>query len=85
MLMEMNVIRRDLGEITLAAGMIDDTSVDPAVGRCRPGEQREVSFSAAGMAILYVVVILVVAFTIGRRFVRWSQPTKLPLRHKIRD
>ncbi len=71
-LMEMNVIRRDLGQITLAAGMIDDTSgwilLSVVAGLASSGK---VSFSTAGVAILYVIVILVVAFTIGRRFVRW--------------
>ncbi len=72
-LMEMHVIRRDLGQITLAAGMIDDTAgwilLSVVAGLASSGK---VSFGSAGMAILSVLVIFVLAFTLGRRFVRWA-------------
>ncbi|MDQ3932460.1 MAG: cation:proton antiporter [Actinomycetota bacterium] len=72
-LMEMNVIRRDLGQITLAAGMIDDTAgwilLSVVAGLASSGT---VSFGSAGMAILSVLIIFVLAFTLGRRFVRWA-------------
>ncbi|MFN2556107.1 MAG: cation:proton antiporter [Nitriliruptorales bacterium] len=72
-LMEMNVIRRDLGQITLAAGMIDDTAgwilLSVVAGLASSGT---VSFGSAGMAILSVLVIFVLAFTVGRKFVQWA-------------
>lgn len=72
-LMEMKVIRRDLGQITLAAGMIDDTAgwilLSVVAGLASSGT---VSFSSAGTAILSVIVIFVLAFTLGRKFVRWT-------------
>ncbi|MGH3922190.1 MAG: cation:proton antiporter, partial [Pseudonocardiaceae bacterium] len=69
-LMEMNVIRRDIGQITLAAGMIDDTVgwilLSIVAGMAGSGQ---VNVSSAGRALLAVLIVMGVSFTVGRRFV----------------
>src|SRR5215210_2781602 len=69
-LMEMNVIRRDIGQITLAAGMIDDTIgwilLSVVAGLASSGT---VSFMSVGSSFLSVVLVLVLAYTLGRRLV----------------
>ena len=69
-LMEMKIIRRDIGQITLAAGMIDDTIgwilLSIVVGLASSGS---VSPLGAGKSVLSVVLVLVVAYTVGRKFV----------------
>jgi Kef-type K+ transport system membrane component KefB len=72
-LMEMNIIRRDIGQITLAAGMIDDTIgwilLSVVAGMASSGQ---VNLATAGRALLAVLAVLAVSFTIGQRFVAWS-------------
>ncbi|MDP8971380.1 MAG: cation:proton antiporter, partial [Actinomycetota bacterium] len=57
---------------TLAAGMIDDTMgwvlLSVVAGLASSGT---VSLGSAGQAILSVVAVFGLAFTVGRRFVRW--------------
>jgi Kef-type K+ transport system membrane component KefB len=69
-LMEMNVIRRDIGQVTLAAGMIDDTIgwilLSVVAGLAGSGT---VSFLSVGRSFLSVVLVLVLAYTLGRRLV----------------
>jgi Kef-type K+ transport system membrane component KefB len=69
-LMEMNVIRRDIGQITLAAGMIDDTIgwilLSVVAGLASSGT---FSLLSVGQSFLSVVLVLVVAFVLGRRLV----------------
>ena len=69
-LMEMNVVRRDIGQITLAAGMIDDTIgwilLSVVAGLASSGT---VSLPSVGRSLLSVLVVLVVAYTVGRRLV----------------
>jgi Kef-type K+ transport system membrane component KefB len=69
-LMEMNVIRRDIGQVTLAAGMIDDTIgwilLSVVAGLASSGT---VSFLSVGRSFLSVVLVLVLAYTLGRRLV----------------
>jgi Kef-type K+ transport system membrane component KefB/nucleotide-binding universal stress UspA family protein len=69
-LMEMNIIRRDIGQITLAAGMIDDTIgwilLSVVAGLAGSGT---VSLPSVGRSLLSVVLVLVVAYTVGRRVV----------------
>lgn len=69
-LMEMNVIRRDIGQITLAAGMIDDTIgwilLSVVAGLASSGT---VSFLSVGRSLLSVGLVLVLAYTLGRRVV----------------
>ncbi|USZ71411.1 cation:proton antiporter [Natronosalvus halobius] len=75
-LIELDVIRRDIGQLILAAGMIDDTIgwilLATVAGLARTGV---VDLGSAAATILSVVVFLGVAFTIGRRVVaetiRW--------------
>ena len=66
-LMEMNVIRRDIGQITLAAGMIDDTIgwilLSVVAGLASSGA---VSFLTVGRSFLSVLIVLAVAYTVGR-------------------
>jgi Kef-type K+ transport system membrane component KefB/nucleotide-binding universal stress UspA family protein len=72
-LIEMRIIRRDIGQITLAAGMIDDTIgwilLSVVAGMARSGQ---VNLAAAGRAIASVLAVLAVSFTIGRRLVSWT-------------
>jgi Kef-type K+ transport system membrane component KefB/nucleotide-binding universal stress UspA family protein len=72
-LMEMNIIRRDIGQITLAAGMIDDTMgwilLSLVAGMASSGQ---VSPLTAGRALLSVLAIMVISFTIGRKVVSGS-------------
>ncbi|SEW01404.1 cation:proton antiporter domain-containing protein [Natrinema salifodinae] len=75
-LIELDVIRRDIGQLILAAGMVDDTLgwilLATVAGLARSGV---VDVNAAVTTILSVVVFLGVAFTVGRRLVseivRW--------------
>ena len=69
-LMDMKIIRRDIGQITLAAGMIDDTVgwilLSVVAGLATSGS---VDVTTVGRSILSVLAVIVVAFTAGRRFV----------------
>ena len=69
-MMEMKVIRRDIGQVTLAAGMIDDTIgwilLSVVAGMASSGQA---SFGAAGRSILAVAGVLLFAFLLGRRLV----------------
>lgn len=69
-MMEMNVIRRDIGQVTLAAGMIDDTVgwilLSVVAGMAKGGGG---SASTALKSVLAVAVVLVFSFTAGRRLV----------------
>jgi Kef-type K+ transport system membrane component KefB len=71
-LMEMHVIRRDIGQITLAAGMIDDTIgwvlLSVVAGLASSGNVNPLT---AGRSLLAVVVVLGAAYTVGRRAVGW--------------
>ena len=76
-LMDMNLIRRDIGQVTLAAGMTDDTigwillSVVSGLAHSGQFDLKSVAISV-GSAILF----LVLSFTIGRsvvdRIFRWT-------------
>ena len=69
-LVEMGVVRRDIGQLTLAAGMIDDTigwimlSVVAALAR-----GGSVSVTSVGGSLLAVLGFLAFSFTIGRKIV----------------
>lgn len=69
-LMEMHIIRRDIGQITLAAGMIDDTVgwilLSIVAGMAGSGQ---VNLTSAGRALLAVLIVMGVSFTVGKRFV----------------
>ena len=69
-LMEMKIIRRDIGQITLAAGMIDDTVgwilLSVVAGLASSGK---VSPFVAGRSIVSVLAVLLIAYTLGRKFV----------------
>jgi len=69
-LMDMKIIRRDIGQITLAAGMIDDTVgwilLSVVAGLATSGS---VDLATVGRSIISVVAVVAVAFTVGRRFV----------------
>ena len=71
-LVEMRVVRRDIGQITLAAGMIDDTIgwilLSVVAGLARGGT---VSAASVGGSLLSVVLFLGVSFTLGRRLVQF--------------
>ena len=71
-LVEMRVIRRDIGQITLAAGMIDDTIgwilLSVVAGLARGGT---VSVGTVGASLLSVVAFLGLSFTLGRRLVQF--------------
>jgi len=69
-LMEMKIIRRDIGQITLAAGMIDDTIgwilLSVVAGLASSGT---VSPFSAGRSVFSVLAVLVVSYTLGRKLV----------------
>ncbi|ELY99321.1 cation:proton antiporter domain-containing protein [Natrialba asiatica] len=75
-LIELDVVRRDVGQLILAAGMVDDTIgwilLATVAGLARTGV---VDFGSAATTVLSVLAFLGVAFTIGRRIVaetvRW--------------
>ncbi|WP_306059274.1 cation:proton antiporter domain-containing protein [Natronococcus wangiae] len=71
-LMDMGQIRRNFGQITLAAGMINDTVgwilLALVAGLERTGQ---IELSSIGGTIVSLVVILVFGFTVGQRIVRW--------------
>ena len=71
-LVEMGVVRRDIGQITLAAGMIDDTIgwilLSVVAGLARGGT---VSAASVGASFLSVVVFLGVSFTLGKRLIQF--------------
>lgn len=71
-LIELGVVRRDIGQVTLAAGMIDDTIgwilLSVVAGLARSGGFEA---SAALQAVLAVVLVVGAAFTAGRRLVAW--------------
>ncbi|MBA2752074.1 MAG: cation:proton antiporter [Actinobacteria bacterium] len=69
-MMEMNVIRRDIGQITLASGMIDDTVgwilLSVVAGMAKGGGS---SGGTALKSVLAVLAVLAFSFTAGRRLV----------------
>ena len=69
-LIEMNVVRRDIGQVTLAAGMIDDTIgwilLSVVAGLARSGV---VEVSSVLQSLLAVVAVVGLSFTVGRRLV----------------
>lgn len=75
-LIELDVIRRDIGQLILAAGMIDDTIgwilLAIVAGLARTGV---VDIGSVATTVFSVLVFLGLSFTIGRRFVaalvRW--------------
>lgn len=75
-LLELDVIRRDIGQLILAAGMVDDTIgwilLATVAGLARTGV---VDLGSAVVTVLSVLVFLGAAFTIGRRLIadtiRW--------------
>ncbi len=71
MFIEMGVMRRELGQITLAAGVIDDTAgwilLSVVTGMAASGQA---NLKSAGTAVLSVVLVLLFAFTLGRRIFR---------------
>ncbi|AHG02269.1 hypothetical protein HALLA_20420 (plasmid) [Halostagnicola larsenii XH-48] len=75
-LLELDVIRRDIGQLILAAGMVDDTIgwilLATVAGLARTGVA---DLGSAAVTIFSVLVFLGAAFTIGRRLIaetiRW--------------
>lgn len=71
-LIEMNVVRRDIGQITLAAGMIDDTIgwilLAVVAGLARGGS---LEVGTVARSILSVIIVVGVTFSVGRRAVSW--------------
>ncbi|WP_129112848.1 cation:proton antiporter domain-containing protein [Halegenticoccus tardaugens] len=71
-LMDMDVIRRDFGQITLAAGMINDTVgwilLALVAGLARTGA---LELGTLVETIIWLAVFLGVGFTVGQRAVAW--------------
>jgi Kef-type K+ transport system membrane component KefB/nucleotide-binding universal stress UspA family protein len=69
-LMEMNLVWRDIGQLTLAAGMIDDVTgwilLGVVTGLAHTGE---VNLGVVAQAIASVLLVLGIALTIGKRVV----------------
>lgn len=70
-LIELNMIRREIGQVMLAAGMVDDAlgwiMLSVVAGVAASGT---FSFLSVGKSLLAVTIVFAVAFTLGRRFVR---------------
>lgn len=79
-LMDLNLIRRDIGQVTLAAGMTDDTIgwilLSVVSGLASSGK---FELAAVFKSVLGAVLFLTIAFTIGRTLVdqilRWVDDT----------
>ena len=79
-LMDLNLIRRDIGQITLAAGMTDDTMgwilLSIVAGLATSGT---IDFAQVFRSVSGAVLFLAVAFTIGRtvmaQILRWVDDT----------
>ena len=71
-LIEMNAVKRDIGQLTLAAGMIDDTIgwilLSVVAGLARSGV---IDLPSVAQAVLSVLVVVGLAFTAGRRVMDW--------------
>src|SRR5437867_6956712 len=69
-LMEMNLVWRDIGQLTLAAGMIDDVTgwilLGVVTGLAQSGE---VNLGVVAQAIASVLLVLGIALTVGKRVV----------------
>jgi Kef-type K+ transport system membrane component KefB len=69
-LMEMNLVWRDIGQLTLGAGMVDDVTgwilLGVVTGLARSGE---VNMLVGAQAIGAVLLVLAVSLTVGRRLV----------------
>ncbi|WP_248906245.1 cation:proton antiporter domain-containing protein [Halocatena marina] len=81
-LIDMDAIHRDIGQITIAAGMIDDTigwillSIVAALAKVGGDASGSAVLGTAGETILLLIVFLGLAFTLGRRLadpiIRWA-------------
>lgn len=79
---DMDAIHRDIGQITIAAGMIDDTigwillSIVAALAKAGADASGSAVLGTAGETILLLIVFLGLAFTLGRRLagpiIRWA-------------
>jgi Kef-type K+ transport system membrane component KefB/nucleotide-binding universal stress UspA family protein len=73
-LIDMDVIGRDIGQITIASGMLNDTIgwilLALVASLARAGSDQ--ALSTAGETILWLVIFLGVSFTLGRRLAEWS-------------
>ncbi|MFC6716877.1 cation:proton antiporter [Natrialbaceae archaeon GCM10025810] len=71
-LIELDVIRRDIGQLILAAGMVDDTIgwilLGTVSGLATTGE---VNPGSAGFTIVSVIIFIALSFTVGRTVVQW--------------
>jgi Kef-type K+ transport system membrane component KefB/nucleotide-binding universal stress UspA family protein len=71
-LIEMNAVKRDIGQLTLAAGMIDDTIgwilLSVVAGLARSGV---VDVPSVIQAVLSVLIVLGLSFTAGRKLMHW--------------
>jgi Kef-type K+ transport system membrane component KefB len=69
-LMEMNLVWRDIGQLTLAAGMVDDVTgwilLGVVTGLAKSGE---VNMVVVAQAIASVLLVLAFSITVGRRLV----------------
>lgn len=71
-LMDMDVIRRDFGQIKLAAGMINDTLGWILLALVAGlAEEGMVELTSIGITVLSLVAFLGIGFTVGQRVVRW--------------
>ncbi len=80
-LLDIDAIHRDIGQITIAAGMIDDTigwillSIVAALAKAGTAGNAVAALGAAGETIFWLIVFLLLAFTVGRRLaesiIRW--------------
>lgn len=72
-LIDMGMMHRDVGQITIASGMLNDTigwvMLALVASLARTGSEQ--ALGAAGVTLVWLVIILGVSFTLGPRLTEW--------------
>ncbi|MBW3561630.1 MAG: cation:proton antiporter [Actinobacteria bacterium] len=72
-LQDMNLMRRNFGQLTIAAGMVNDTVGWLLLGALTAVVHTgEVNLSGLGLTLGAIAVFIILAFTVGQRAVDWS-------------
>jgi Kef-type K+ transport system membrane component KefB len=70
-LTDMNMLHRNIGQLTLAAGMIDDAVGWTLLSICTATATVGLSLGTIGLPVLYLAIFVFAAFFVGRPVVRW--------------
>ncbi|GIJ76515.1 Kef-type K+ transport system, membrane component KefB [Micromonospora phaseoli] len=71
-LADMGLLHRDVGQLTLVAGMVDDAAGWFLLSVVSAAATTGVRADAVSLSLLHVVALLVAALLIGRPLVRWA-------------